>query len=49
LALAHRIPLPGEELALEDGTVLQIVEASARQVRTIRLLPSNAEPRQRLP
>jgi putative hemolysin len=40
LALAHRIPLPGEELALEDGTVLQIVEASARQVRTIRLLPT---------
>jgi putative hemolysin len=44
LALAHHIPAPGEELRLDDGSVLQIVEASPRHVRTVRLRPSPPPP-----
>jgi putative hemolysin len=44
LALAHHIPEPGEELQLDDGSVLQIVDASPRHVRTVRLRPSAPPP-----
>ena len=37
LALAGRIPSAGERFPAPDGTVLEIIEASPRQVRTIRL------------
>lgn len=39
LALAGRIPREGERFAAPDGTVLEIVDASPRQVRSIRVIP----------
>jgi putative hemolysin len=39
MSLAHAIPQAGERLTTEDGTVLEIVEASARRVRKVRIHP----------
>jgi putative hemolysin len=37
MSLAEAIPQAGERLTTEDGTVLEIVEASARRVRKVRI------------
>ena len=37
--LAGRIPQPGTKLSLDDGTQLEVIEASPRQVRLVRLTP----------
>jgi putative hemolysin len=39
LELAGRIPRAGERFTTDDGTTLEIVEASLRQVRTVRVSP----------
>lgn len=39
LAIAGRIPIVGERFTAPGGTVLEIVEASPRQVRAIRVYP----------
>ena len=39
MALAQAIPQAGETLTTEDGTVLEIVEASPRRVRKVRVRP----------
>ncbi|MBK7534858.1 MAG: HlyC/CorC family transporter [Myxococcales bacterium] len=39
MSLAHAIPQAGERLSTEDGTVLEIIEASARRVRKVRIHP----------
>ncbi len=39
IALAEMIPEAGTTLKTEDGTVLEIVEASARRVRKVRIHP----------
>jgi putative hemolysin len=39
MSLAQAIPQAGERLTTEDGTVLEIVEASARRVRRVRIHP----------
>ncbi|MHB8876783.1 MAG: hemolysin family protein [Myxococcaceae bacterium] len=40
LALVGRIPEKGERLTLDDGTVLEIVDASPRRVRAVRIRPA---------
>lgn len=40
LALAGRIPDAGTRLTVEDGTSLEIVEASSRRVRSVRIRPA---------
>jgi putative hemolysin len=37
LCLAERLPLVGDRLAAPDGTVIEIVDASQRRVRVVRL------------
>jgi putative hemolysin len=45
MSLAQAIPQAGEKLTTEDGTVLEIVEASARRVRKVRVHPvKHADP-----
>ena len=39
MSLAHAIPQAGEKLTTVDGTVLEIVEASPRRVRKVRIHP----------
>jgi putative hemolysin len=39
MSLAQAIPQAGEKLTTEDGTVLEIVEASPRRVRRVRIYP----------
>jgi putative hemolysin len=39
MSLAQAIPQAGEKLTTEDGTVLEIVEASPRRVRRVRIHP----------
>ncbi|HKQ70819.1 MAG TPA: hemolysin family protein [Polyangiaceae bacterium] len=39
LSLAGRIPHVGDRIAVPEGTVLEIVDASHRKVRTVRVLP----------
>jgi putative hemolysin len=39
MSLAQAIPQAGETLTTEDGTVLEIVEASPRRVRKVRIHP----------
>lgn len=39
MSLAQAIPQAGERLTTEDGTVLEVVEASPRRVRRIRIHP----------
>ena len=40
--LAQAVPEPGLRLTAEDGTVLEVVEASPRRVRRVRLHPAHA-------
>ncbi len=39
LSLTNRIPVPGERVTLSDHTVLEIVDATPRRVRTVRIHP----------
>lgn len=39
LALAQRIPTAGETFSLPSGIVLEVVEASPRRIRTVRVRP----------
>jgi putative hemolysin len=39
MSLAQAIPQAGERLTTEDGTVLEVVEASPRRVRRVRIHP----------
>lgn len=43
IANAGRIPEAGESLRLDDGTVIEILEASPRRVRTLRIHPPPKE------
>ena len=43
IALAGGIPAQGARLAAHDGTVLEVVEASPRQVRRVRITPARRE------
>ena len=38
-SLAGRIPTAGTKLSLEDGTTIEVMEASPRQVRLVRVVP----------
>ncbi|MBP6632365.1 MAG: HlyC/CorC family transporter [Kofleriaceae bacterium] len=40
MALAQSIPQAGERVTTENGTVLEIVESSARRVRKVRIRPA---------
>ncbi|RYE91906.1 MAG: HlyC/CorC family transporter, partial [Myxococcales bacterium] len=44
LQLAQAIPEAGAEFTLPDGTRLQVVEASQRRVRRVRLWPPPKKP-----
>ncbi len=44
LSLAKRIPVPGERFTTDAGVVLEIVDASPRRVRSIRLLVPVSRP-----
>jgi putative hemolysin len=39
MSLAQAIPQAGERLTTDNGTVLEVIEASARRVRRVRILP----------
>ncbi len=39
MALAHSIPQNGERLTTEDGTVIEVIDASLRRVRRVRIHP----------
>jgi putative hemolysin len=39
MSLAHAIPQTGERLTTEDGTVLEVIDASPRRVRRVRIHP----------
>jgi len=39
MSLAQAIPQAGERLAIEDGTILEVIEASPRRVRRVRIHP----------
>lgn len=39
MSLAHSIPQAGERLTTEDGTILEVIEASPRRVRRVRIHP----------
>jgi putative hemolysin len=43
MSLAQAIPQAGEKLTTDDGTVLEIVEASPRRVRKVRIHPHPGE------
>ena len=40
VSLAGRIPDMGQKLSLEDGTILEVVDASPRRVRMVRIRPN---------
>lgn len=40
LALAQRIPVSGETFTLPNGVVLEVVDASPRRIRTVRVRPA---------
>ncbi|GMU62532.1 MAG: hemolysin [Myxococcaceae bacterium] len=42
LSLAQRIPARGERLTTKDGVTLEVVDASARSVRAVRIRPAPA-------
>lgn len=44
LSLARRIPNRGERFTTGDGVVLEVVDASARRVRSVRLYPKGTGP-----
>ncbi|MEJ7600597.1 MAG: transporter associated domain-containing protein [Kofleriaceae bacterium] len=39
MSLAQAIPQAGEKLTTDNGTVLEIIEASPRRVRRVRIFP----------
>jgi putative hemolysin len=39
MSLAEAIPQAGEKLVIENGTVLEVIEASPRRVRRVRIYP----------
>jgi putative hemolysin len=39
MALAQAIPQAGERLTTDNGTVLEVIEASPRRVRRVRMHP----------
>lgn len=39
LALAERIPVKGDRLTTPDGTILEVLDASVRRIKTIRIIP----------
>jgi putative hemolysin len=39
MSLAQAIPQAGEKLTTDNGTVLEVVEASPRRVRRVRIHP----------
>ena len=39
MSLAQAIPQAGERLTIEDGTILEVIEASPRRVRRVRIHP----------
>jgi putative hemolysin len=41
MSLAQAIPQAGEKLKTDNGTLLEIIEASPRRVRTVRIHPVN--------
>jgi putative hemolysin len=43
MALAEAIPQAGEKLVTDNGTVLEVIEASPRRVRRVRIHPAQAE------
>jgi putative hemolysin len=44
MALALAVPTVGTRLRANDGTVLEVVEASPRRVRTVRVRPAHSAP-----
>ena len=44
IALAGGIPAPGSRLTTSDGSVLEVVEATPRQVRRVRVTPPRRNP-----
>lgn len=44
IALAGGIPAPGARLAAHGGTVLEVLEATPRQVRRVRVIPGERTP-----
>jgi len=49
MSLAQAIPQAGERLTTEDGTVLEVVEASPRRVRKVRVHPVGHAPAEAAP
>ena len=43
MSLAEAIPQAGEKLVTDNGTVLEVIEASPRRVRRVRIHPAQAE------
>ncbi len=43
LALAERIPVKGDRLTTPDGTILEVLDASVRRIKTIRIIPPPSE------
>jgi len=44
LARAGRMPTAGESFALDDGVVLEVLDATPRRIRTVRVRPPAAPP-----
>ncbi|HMV76279.1 MAG TPA: transporter associated domain-containing protein, partial [Microthrixaceae bacterium] len=44
MSLAQAIPQTGERLTTEDGTVLEVIDASPRRVRRVRIHPVPLHP-----
>ena len=44
MSLAQAIPQAGERLTTEDGTVLEVIDASPRRVRRVRIHPVGHQP-----
>ena len=44
MSLAQAIPQAGERLTTEDGTVLEVIDASPRRVRRVRIHPVGLQP-----
>ena len=44
LKAAQAIPVAGTTLTLDDGSRVEILDATARRIRTVRLWPAQPEP-----
>jgi|JI10StandDraft_1071094.scaffolds.fasta_scaffold55351_2 putative hemolysin len=44
MSLAQAIPQTGERLTTEDGTILEVIDASPRRVRRVRIHPVGLQP-----